>query len=181
MTAIMVPWGCQVPAEAPMVAKIHAPLPTEFLGWVMGPEFGLGNARTCAIIGVSAYPGEQLTFWIRGGPGGWLYSYVPAHYLALMCGGIADGRPDFFTGAECKKVLCPADHRGFVVDVPIQSEVKIAGKEYRALATVDFLNSNEVLWVLTRAADGAILVSSHRYFDAELPEGGLRKMRATWK
>ena len=159
-----------------MPATIHALLPQEHTGWVLGPELGEpGKPLTCAIVGVSCYPGEQVTFWIRGGPSGWLYSYVPAHYLALTLSGALARH-----GTPGRAMLVPAASKGFTVDTPIQSEVRIDGEEYKALAMIDFLNCNELFWVLARARDGVIVVSTHRYFDAAPPPGGLRKMRQTW-
>lgn len=155
-----------------MKAHIHAKLPEEQIGWVHGPEFGDGAPQSCAIIGISCYPGCQLTFWIRG-VGRWLYCDVPAHYLGLQLAG-AGRQP------ESRQVRVPAKSTGFVVDGPLDAEAPIGGVKHVEIAMVDFLEQNELLWVLARPSDGAIIVSSHRYFDAARPEGGLRKMRQTW-
>lgn len=172
-----------------MKAHIHSRFPggAEHSAWVQGPEFGDGGLVACTVIGISCYPGEQVTFWIRGSVGKWLYAYVPAHYLALhptatttgaemlAAGGIRPEPP--ITGHT---PLVPRASSGYVVDTPIVDMVKVAGFEYQALATIDFMEQNELLWVLARKGSGAMLVSTHRKFDAAPLDGGLRKMRQTW-
>lgn len=144
--------------------NVHAVLPSPFSTTVKAPEIGTGESLCVDVFAVSCYPGEQVTFWLRG-KGDWLYCYAPAHWLGA---GAATRRPP----------ICP-QHTGFTIDQPVLETIQVGGEKATALAVVDFLDSNELLWVL-RFAGGRVEVMSHRYFDATPPEGGLRKLRATW-
>ena len=72
---------------------------------VKGKEFPDGP-HDVNIIGISSYTNEQLTFIIQG-KSGWIYTYVPAHYLTLGC--------DWITAN--KIFVCPSIE--FVITDPI--------------------------------------------------------------
>lgn len=144
-----------------MIHHVHAPLPKPFSATITAPEIGKGLPLPVTVLGVSCYPGCLVTFWVRG-EGGWLYCDVPPHWL----------------GGGKAKHACPKLHTGFTVDVPMVPEITYNELTWSVVALLDFMDANELFWVLRR--NGEVEVKPHRCFDATPPEGGLRKLRASW-
>lgn len=156
-----------------MIYSVHAPLPGPVNTRVTSPHIGEGKPLPVELVGVSCYPGEQVTFWVRG-EGLWLYSYVPLEWL--FCSN--DRRQPW--------PVCPK-HTGFTIDLPPVSGMTYGGVACTPLAVIDFLDNNELLWIVTQPGDQngvkttAVAVLPHRAFDHVPPAGGLRKCRETWK
>lgn len=133
---------------------------------VKGKEFPEGP-HNITIIGVSSYPNEQLTFIIQG-EGGWVYTYVPAHYLTLEKTWIEQDR----------KFLCPGIE--FVITKPIISQATFVEGPVKLLFSIDWLDKNELLHCGTLINGGGLLIYPHRKFVSVNPPK-LEKMRGTWK
>lgn len=134
--------------------------------FLKGDEFPEGPYRV-KIIGVSSYEKEQLTFTVEG-PGGWIYTYLPTHYLSL---------------GEVRLVteyifLCPSIE--FVLTNPLVDTFNTVHGQVKALFAIDWLDKNELAHCGYIIDNGAFVVYTHRNFKVEnCPP--LKKMRKIWK
>lgn len=131
-----------------------------------GSEFPDGP-HTVDIIGVSSYEKEQLTFIVKGN-GGWIYTYIPSHYLSFgNCNIISE-----------TIFICPSIE--FVVTHPLVEEFNTVHGTVKSLFCIDWLDKNELVHCGYLANGGAIMVYTHRNFKVNNPPT-LKKMRQVWK
>lgn len=153
----------QIQASGPHI--LHAPIYIPMAG-IRGEEFGT-VARDVTIIGISSYPNEQLTFIVQGRQG-WIYTYVPAHYLTLGGNWIMQKKTFTCKGLE------------FVICNPLVPTFEVKEGKAKSLFAVDWLNKNELLHCGSLMDGGGIVIYPHREFIVEnCPP--LKKMKSTWK
>ncbi len=144
---------------------LHGPLNIKNVK-LKGKEFPEGP-HDVEIIGVSSYEKEQLTFIVQGKEG-WIYTYVPAHYLTLGDSWIVPLRT--FT--------CPSIE--FVVTNPIVKNASLPEGECEVLFSIDWLDNNEMLHCCSLINGGGLLIYPHRKFVVK-NSPKIEKMREIWK
>lgn len=132
-----------------------------------GKEFPDGP-HDVEIIGISSYEKEQLTFIIQGKEG-WIYTYVPSHYLTLGC--------DWIIPSQTFK--CPSIE--FVVTNPIVNKATLPEGDCEVLFSVDWLDNNEMLHCCSLINGGGLLIYPHRKFITKEKCPKMGKMRDIWK
>lgn len=133
---------------------------------IKGEEFPDGP-HDVNIIGISSYTNEQLTFIIQG-QSGWIYTYVPTHYLTLGS--------DWITPHST--FVCPSIE--FVITNPIVEAATLPEGKSKILFSVDFLDANEMLHCCSLLNGGGLLIYPHRKF-VNLNSPKMKKMKSVWK